>query len=72
MTIRMACPALEGLKQLPLALGYNFDCIIGHFDGGLIIDRSVGLGNRFAQEVNECVVDACVADARGRKKKFHN
>lgn len=35
-------------------------------------EKCVCRGNRFAQEVNQRVVDARVADAGGGEKKFHN
>jgi hypothetical protein len=34
--------------------------------------KSARLGNRFAQEFNQRVMDAYVADACGCEKKFHN
>ena len=34
--------------------------------------QSVGLGNRFAEEDDQCVVDARVLDASGREKELHD
>ena len=34
--------------------------------------ESVGLGDRFAEEIDERVVNAPVLDASGREKKLHD
>jgi hypothetical protein len=69
----------SGRKQFPMAFRDNFDVSIDHFDGGLIVHHvsgggdaeGVALGNRFAQEVNQCLVNTGVSDASGREQKFH-
>jgi hypothetical protein len=35
-------------------------------------EKSVGPGNWFAQEINQCIVDAPVADTGGSEKKLHH